>query len=759
MNLIKHNLFEMQKAANRQEHMGAAGMGLFILIIIISKYAATGSLLYRFEVGVAYPAIFVLTGYNMRFPKNKKELLKKTIKEFLILIVPSYISYFALQLYTYANTNWGSIAYWNVYMNYMKSTFYYSSAREYGDIPSIGPVWLLISLFITRLVINIISTIICEIYRTKHVKFRIGCNDVAILLCLAIGIIGSTLIFTYTILPLNLSIDFLAILLSSVGMAWKRIYQKRNNKVYYTSVMLMAIVGIIAIFNNKLIDMVGLEFSGYYLAVLLSLCCIIPICHAANYFSKCSAINDIFSLQAKYGIIIIISYEFDAIFSVIWNIDNPTLSAIARVAMVYAISGMVIQTWNLITSDKRQESINDAIRLKYHKAITVIFYITIAILYLTAAMPYGAIYYIIPEETSRTFEKVPIAILIIIFSYAVTCYKSKKNASFMTVIVWLAFVQTIIRQNQDSVLGFVLLAGASILSSQYLVGRVIMGVELAFVLTMYTLSINGYIPYRIVNATSVLTGHSFGTIGKNELAAFFLIIGITCCISHKHKNKYTVMLDTAFIGLLAFINYRYVGGRSDFALTVLLLLGNIAYQIFGKTIAKFNIVENISKWLHYLIGIPIYLIVMFSYIAMASTYDGTNIPFGNIISKFTDATTYGYRLWLSKTAMMVYHPKFWGQYIFETLSPSEGAGYFWIDNSYVRMLLMYGIAATSSAIIILTLYQYIYAKNKRYFMVFIGIIIALMGIMGHRVPLYLFNPIPALLFADNNTLKKNKKVN
>ena len=73
------------------------------------------------------------------------------------------------------------------------------------------------------------------------------------------------------------------------------------------------------------------------------------------------------------------------------------------------------------------------------------------------------------------------------------------------------------------------------------------------------------------------------------------------------------------------------------------------------------------------------------------------------------------------------------------------------------MILMYGIASTISIIIILTLYQYINAKNKRYFLVFVGTIMALMGIMGHRLPIYLFNPIPAVLFADSNAAKKMQK--
>ena len=750
-------ILKMQTTNSKQDHFGNAAVGLFLITIILGKYTEASGLLYRFNSGIAYPAMFVLMGLHFRTSKNIKTLLKTTIKELCFLVTISYISYLLTQLYSYASFHWGSTEYWKVYTDYMRQTLYYSAGREYGDIPSIGPVWMLISIYVTRLIINTISTIVYKISEARNKILGIKREYVIIIVCAGIGIIGSTLIFHYRILPLNLSVDFLTILLTSVGMAWRYLYRKRNLKLYKTIATMMAAAGTIALVENKLMNIIGLNFPGHYMAIVLSICCIIPICHAAEHINKISILNDFFSLSAKYAIVIIISSEFDTVYSSMWNIDNSIFSSIARTAMTYAVCGTAIQTWNVIVNDKTVTAINDAIRLKHHDMIKKLYYITIAILYAAATLPYGSIGNLISEKSSKSFENASVAILFIVFSYAITCYKSKNTAILMIMIAWMAFVQTILGNNQNSILGFTLLAGTSILSSRHIIAKIIMCVELVFIMTMYVLSMNGYIPYGTGSIAAGLTGHDFGTIGKNELAAFYLIIGITCCMAHKNRKWNVVILDTALIGLMAFINQRYVGGRSDYALTVLLLIGNIIYQFIYKLSIKYNIIANITKIYHYIIGIPIYFIVMFCYIVIVANYDGINIPFGNIISKFTDTTTYGNRLWLSKTAMMVYKPKFWGQYIFETLSNNEGAGYFWIDDSYIRMILMYGIASTISIIIILTLYQYINAKNKRYFLVFVGTIMALMGIMGHRLPIYLFNPIPAVLFADNNAAKKMQK--
>ena len=92
--------FITEKIMTKHRHdLSTPAVGFFLIIILISKYAATGDVLYRFEMGVAYPAIFVLMGYNLRFPKNWRKFVEQTWREFLILIVPSYISYFFLQLY------------------------------------------------------------------------------------------------------------------------------------------------------------------------------------------------------------------------------------------------------------------------------------------------------------------------------------------------------------------------------------------------------------------------------------------------------------------------------------------------------------------------------------------------------------------------------------------------------------------------------------------------------------------------------------
>ena len=61
----------MKEIMVKHKHdLSTSAVGFFLIIILISKFATTGSVLYRIEMGVAYPALFILIGYNLRFPKN-----------------------------------------------------------------------------------------------------------------------------------------------------------------------------------------------------------------------------------------------------------------------------------------------------------------------------------------------------------------------------------------------------------------------------------------------------------------------------------------------------------------------------------------------------------------------------------------------------------------------------------------------------------------------------------------------------------------
>lgn len=734
----------------RNKHFSAPAVGLFLIIIMLGRDASTGSVLYRLTMGVAYPALFVLMGYNMHFPKNGKQFIKRTAEEALTLLVPSYVSYFCIQLYTYANKNWGDAAYWNVYMDYMRDTFRYSAPRSYGDIPSIGIAWILISIFFTRLIINGVWIAVHAIYVNNKSSVKISEKTVTKVIYIVVGLVGMVLLHHYIILPLNLSAVFLLVLITTVGIIWKENIGKLNAKWQYLAISIMTIVGLIALAGNKLMDVGGMSFPGQLISVILSLSCIIPAIYLARIISKIRFIRDGLTLMAKYSTEIIISFELSSIYSVLWAVDNEKISDIINIICTIALALITVQIIHTIKNKSPYYIQNDRTNI-YYKAIIITYYIAVLIAYISAAMEYGALTKILPSGLTSTLIALSTSVLLLLYSTALPRYRSFAFSILMTSLVAISLCQTIIMHNESSIFTLTLLAGTSIFATTHIIGKIIWLTESIFVFIMYILSMNGYVLYSVISTgTGDLTGHSFGILGKNELAALLLSMSIAYCMGRKSNKRYWLIADVMVIGFNAFINKRYVGGRSDFTLTVLLLLGTVVYRMLGEETLRIRVLNKISEIIHCVIGIPIYIIIMIACVVMSWIYDGVHAPFANIISRFTDITTYAARLWLSKTALLVYKPKFWGQYIYEdaTTTSTQGAGYFWIDCSYVRILLMYGVAVTCILLIILTYTQYKNARQENYYFVMLGIIVALMGIMGHRIPQYLFNPMPAVMLAD-----------
>ena len=144
------------------------------------------------------------------------------------------------------------------------------------------------------------------------------------------------------------------------------------------------------------------------------------------------------------------------------------------------------------------------------------------------------------------------------------------------------------------------------------------------------------------------------------------------------------------MGFTIFANQRYIGGKSDLVMTIILLVGTIAYRFVGDERLRNKIFRTLEKWIHYIVGVPIYLVVLLLSVVLSWNYDGVHAPLENIIGKYFDTSTYAYRMLYQKTALMVYKPKVWGQYIYQNTDMNAGA-YFYIDSSYTRLILREGI--------------------------------------------------------------------
>jgi hypothetical protein len=261
---------------------------------------------------------------------------------------------------------------------------------------------------------------------------------------------------------------------------------------------------------------------------------------------------------------------------------------------------------------------------------------------------------------------------------------------------------------------------------------------------------NGYIPYNVVYSSN-LTGHAFGFNHKNTLASFIIANLTAYCLSRKSKERIWIIADILLMGFAIFANQRYIGGKSDLVMTIILLVGTIAYRFAEDERLHNKVFRTLEKWIHYIVGVPIYLVILLLSVVLSWNYDGIHAPLENTIGKYFDTSTYAARILLQKTALMVYKPMAWGQYIYQNTDLNAGA-YFYIDSSYTRLLLREGIIVSAIFFTISTIMQFLNVKRKRYYFVFLGVMSALVGIMGERMYTLTYNVVPLCIFASSDMI-------
>lgn len=204
---------------------------------------------------------------------------------------------------------------------------------------------------------------------------------------------------------------------------------------------------------------------------------------------------------------------------------------------------------------------------------------------------------------------------------------------------------------------------------------------------------------------------SWGTIYPLTLAGYvFYTIAAWMAIQNKtsHLKQIVIIIISAVLVL------KVTAGRND-TMAILLLLGVV---IIDKLKDKNN--KIILTTLALLTWI----------VCILSVFITTIVSYSSNLFTFFD-TIFNHRLGLQYTLFQFYSPQMWGQ-----LVPQVGAGgtnenvgyYFYIDNSYSRLLFMYGIALSIFLMILFIIFTLKLINVKAYKLAYIFLIVMISGI-------------------------------
>lgn len=293
------------------------------------------------------------------------------------------------------------------------------------------------------------------------------------------------------------------------------------------------------------------------------------------------------------------------------------------------------------------------------------------------------------------------------------------------------------RQNTDAEGVMVLITLAGILKDYDYkkLLRIVFVSEAAIVVLMLVLSLLGVV--------TNFGGNAFGFIYRTDYAAHLLFLILIYCMYY--STKY-LGLELIVSAVFAMIDLMFIKGKTAFMCVALIMLVNGMLLVFKRYKGN-SFIEKMRRIAGYIM-LPSFLVAAaFSVIASALFKYRTD-AMDNIVAK---VSTLRARLILGYVGFEQFEIKLFGNDIFQNgwggKTKSDGY-YFYLDNSYVRMLLLNGIIVFLLFIGIMTYLQVGLHKKGMYYEMFLLTVVAINCIMEHHLMNASYNAFALLIFAN-----------
>ncbi|MCR5804528.1 MAG: hypothetical protein K6G47_09725 [Clostridia bacterium] len=221
--------------------------------------------------------------------------------------------------------------------------------------------------------------------------------------------------------------------------------------------------------------------------------------------------------------------------------------------------------------------------------------------------------------------------------------------------------------------------------------------------------------------------HAFGIIYPTDLGCHILTLSMVLCFIRNGKLK---IYDYIYLALMMAINILFIKAKVSFGCMFLLFCGSLyAQYIHPRRRLNQGVVQAYNAVC--VLAFAFFAILTF---ALTLSYSPNS---GSIFNKIGFLGSIKSRFRQGKEAFATYPLSLWGTYI-----PEQGAGakieaeitnYFFLDISYVRIILLNGIGIFSLMMIHYTKIQYHLAKNRKYYFMLILVIFGLDCAIEHHI--------------------------
>ena len=341
-----------------------------------------------------------------------------------------------------------------------------------------------------------------------------------------------------------------------------------------------------------------------------------------------------------------------------------------------------------------------------------------------------------------------IAIPLLLYKIFVIDKWSRTELAIIILLLLTSVITWRVAQNNDYILLFPFIFGAKNINFKTII-KWYLYFSMIFMLTKMAKSLLRIIPNLIYYSENRPTRYALGMVFPSNIAAFILFMALAYCyLRFNHLNLW----DYCGIFIAACIGMKLTNTRLDFIATILIIpvmvIAQRAYR--NKKISRY-----LASFFWFAVPITAWIVIFGSYFYSENNY---------LLKKLNDLSSG--RLVLGHYAFQRYKPNLFGRSIEEYSYAgvqghkyANGIGqshnYFYIDSSYLRMLLLLGIVAFIVIVICLTLVALKSTAQRTYVLSAIILIVSLSLMFEPHVIQLVYNPfLLSLLSTDNYVIKR-----
>ncbi|MFR8043657.1 hypothetical protein [Clostridium butyricum] len=237
--------------------------------------------------------------------------------------------------------------------------------------------------------------------------------------------------------------------------------------------------------------------------------------------------------------------------------------------------------------------------------------------------------------------------------------------------------------------------------------------------------------------------HSFGYIYPTDYVALIFYVILADIYTSLRLNRRLLIRSFIYLAI-SLITIKFCGSRLGSCSIIIAIF--VSYYLKNRNVNKLCYIEKF--FLKY--SIPILAVISIAAVKLYIVHPE------NWILSYIDRVT-SWRLYISKTGVLQYGYKLFGQYI--EMRGSGGLSnsvdeYFYLDVSYINIALIYGTVVLTILCVVYTFFTRKQLKEKQIFIPGLLLIIAINSVIGQQLIDIAYNPFLLVFFANICILDK-----